>query len=114
MERFALAHTNLTSGVQESGQAQEPRQGTVIKRIFRLIVSTALLIIPLIDSEAPHLVLQGCTLQSEAFGCAAATRDLPGRSLQCVEDYLSLGVMERRRRRGNIIMRRMKLSNWHF
>ena|ERR1017187_1564365 len=58
------------------------------------IVSTERLIVPLTDSEAPHLILQGRTFKTEAFGSSAMTRDLSGCRLQCIEDDLPLGFMK--------------------
>ena len=73
------------------------------------------LIVPLTDSEAPHLILQGRTFKTEAFGRSAVTRDLPGRRLQCLEDDFPLGFMEGRGRTRNVVkMRDLKLSDWHF
>jgi len=51
-------------------------------------------IVPPTYPEPPHLVLQGRTLKTEAFGRSTVTRDLPGRRRQCVEDDLPLGFME--------------------
>lgn len=51
---------------------------------------------PLTDHEPSHLVLQGRTLKTQAFGRSAVTRDLPGRRLQCLEDDFPLGFMEGR------------------
>src|SRR5271165_688450 len=71
------------------------------------------LIVPLTDSEAPHLILHGRTFKTEAFGRSALTRDLPGRRLQCLEDDFPLGFMEGRGRTGTVVrLRDLKLSDW--
>jgi len=46
------------------------------------------------DPEPSHLVLQGRTLKTQAFGRSALTLDLPVRRLQCFEDDLPLAFME--------------------
>ena len=80
-----------------------------------MVVSTVRVIVALSDPEASHLVLQGGTLKTQAFGRSAVTRDLPGRRLQCLEDDFPLGFMEGRGRSRNIVrMRDLKLGDWHF
>src|SRR5208282_995055 len=79
------------------------------------MVSTVRSIVPLTDTEAPHLILQGCTFQSETFGRSAVTRDLPGRRLQCLEDDFPLGFMKGRGRARRVVsMRDLKLGDWYF
>jgi hypothetical protein len=79
------------------------------------IVSTVRLIVALSDPEPSHLVLQGRTLETQAFGRSAVTRYLPARRFQSVTDDLPLGFTEGRGRDRNIVrMRDLKLSDWYF
>ena len=72
-------------------------------------------IVALSDPEPSHLILQGRTFKTEAFGRSAVTRDLPGRRLQCIEDDFPLGFMKGRGRARNVVrMRNLKLGDWHF